>query len=320
MKSFHQSQGFTLLEMLIALTLGAMLMAMISTSVTPLFTQTKTQALSYDAYSTENQLQSFSDELDRLAKASSLVFPHALDSGVSKNSLALQLKGTGFDMPADSNGDGSAGVANMDSSANRDTAASSSDDDNDGVNDEDPINGLDDDNDGLTDEDPGRNNDDGDNDVSGIANYDDNGDGIYDDAMSKVEINEEAKFWSPFLPASFVTENQLDNNHTYSVTSGASYQRENDDNEDGVTNNNPMLTWSARQSGNTIICTTPFVEHSDSENYSTVIYHDYTCMEGVESFSATRSYSASGTPIIEIELTYQAAGIDRKYSKTVSFQ
>lgn len=323
MKYKTTTAGFTLLEMLLALALGAMLMAAISTSVIPLLKQTETQGLNPDSYATEYQLQSLFDELDRLSTSSELAFPTALDSGVARNSLAVQFRGTGLDLPADTNGDGAHGIANMDSAASRSsnlTTGESEDDDRDGTDNEDPINGVDDDYDGMIDEDPGENANDGKDDIAGMENVDDNGDGRYDQAWS-VTFSTMPSYWSPFLPTSLVSDVQLAESMTHTFwTSGFSYQWENDDNEDGVTNNSPLVTWSARLSGDTLICTTPLVTHDQDGNYSTFTYHEYVCMNNVSAFSATRKYSKAGSAIIELAMDYQVASDSHSITKTLVFQ
>ena len=320
----NNTSGFTLLEMLLALALGAMLMATISTSVIPLLKQTDTQGLNPDSYATEYQLQSFFDELDRLSTSSELAFPTALDSGIARNSLAVQFKGTGLDLPADANGDGVHGVANMDTAAIRATntllANEDEDDDRDGTDNEDPINGIDDDYDGLTDEDPGENANNGKNDVPGKENIDDNGDGRYDSVWA-VTLSTAPTYWSPFLPTSLVSDVQLANSKTHTVwKSGLMYQWENDDNEDGVTNNSPLVTWSARLSGDTLICTTPLVTHDQVGHYSKFTYHEYVCMNNVSAFTATRKYSQAGSVLIELAMDYQVASDSHSVTKTLVFQ
>lgn len=323
MKYRITTTGFTLLEMLLALALGAMLMAAISTTVIPLLKQTETQGLSSDSYATEYQLQSFFDELDRLSTSSEPVFPTALDSGVARNSLAIQFKGTGLDLPADANADGAHGVANMDSAASRSnslTANESEDDDRDGTDNEDPINGIDDDYDGLIDEDPGENANDGTNDIAGKENFDDNRDGAFDKIYS-VKLNTRPRYWSPFLPTSLVSDVQLLDSMTYTIwTDTPKYQWEDDDNEDGVTNNSPMVTWSARLSGDALICTTPLVTHDQDGNYSTFTYHEYVCMSNVSAFSATRQYTKAGSVLIELAMDYQVASDSHSVTKTIIFQ
>lgn len=323
MKYNNTTAGFTLLEMLLALSLGAMLMAAISTSVIPLLKQTEIQGLNPDSYATEYQLQSLFDELDRLSTSSELAFPTALDSGVARNSLAVQFKGTGLDLPADSNGDGVHGIANMDSTASRSsslTAGESEDDDRDGTDNEDPINGIDDDYDGLIDEDPGENANDGKDDIAGKENVDDNGDGVFD-SVSSVQTSTDFTYWSPFLPTSLVSDIQLSNLMTHTLwASGSSYQKENDDNEDGITNNSPLVTWSVRLSGDTLICTTPLVTHDQNENYATFTYHEYVCMDNVSAFSATRKYSKAGSVLIELAMDYQIASDSFSVTKTLIFR
>jgi hypothetical protein len=83
------------------------------------------------------------------------------------------------DPPADTNNDQAAGIYYIDDGGNGQTdEGNKNDDDEDGSNGEDPINGLDDDGDGLIDEDPKADtNDDG---KPGFAGVDDGGDGQID--------------------------------------------------------------------------------------------------------------------------------------------
>jgi len=97
MRHLNGSRGFTLLEMLLALALGALLMATLSSSVAPLLKQTETSSLISNSSSTEEQLRSLVEEIERFTTSSHLVFPSPLSNGVELSSLAVQLKDTGHD-------------------------------------------------------------------------------------------------------------------------------------------------------------------------------------------------------------------------------
>lgn len=313
------SRGFTLLEMLLALALGALLMATISTLVVPLLQLTKTES----SDNTTIQAHELLANMEMIAKKGIAVFPTALDRGTARTSLAIQFLGTGDDMSADANQDYSAGIANMDTSADRAADINSrEDDDRDGAINEDWINGIDDDNDGLIDEDPGDNDDKVDE--AGAPHVDDNGDEKFDTA-STYNLHKTQKPWLPFLPNSLVSvATVVSGGSHYATAPLTQYDPKEDDDEDGVTNNSPMITWTAHLDGNKIICTTPFISHQKAAAFSPLtrhyfIYQEYTCLENVSSFNVTRSYSNSGSVVLTVELIYESNGNTINKTKKLMF-
>lgn len=307
--------GFTLLEMLLALSLGALLLAAINTGVVPLLKHTRTEGVDAMSASSDEKLQDLLSELDRLAAGGQLAFPTAIDMGNARSSIAIQLKGTGLDVPSDSNGDGVAGIANMDPAAARSSdpiaELHDEDDDRDGSRNEDEINGVDDDEDGLIDEDPEENM----YEVfyGGIQNYDDNNDGHPDKVHFSLVVDTQTYYWNPYLPNSFATDIQVDDGDVDRVANffGFGLGAYDDDNEDGIQNNNPVITWTARQEGQRLICTTPLVEHDATGDYATVTYQEYTCLEGLTSFKAQRTSGKSGKTGLSLAFTYDLGGLSR---------
>jgi len=324
MRAFNTKpvKGFTLLEMLIALALGALLMAAISTFIVPLLATTRSSS-SPDG--TTQQAQVFIDNVRLIANKGTAKFPSAIDRGVARTSLAIQFLGTGQDMSADANQDGFPGIAHMDTTADRATSISSKqDDDRDGLIDEDWVNGLDDDGDGLVDEDPGINDDD--EYKAGLPYVDDNNDSSYDTAVD-IALHQTKNPWTPFLPNSLVslsTYNEGGTDYARFSLLGTSYSVDEDDNEDGVTNNNPMVTWSARLEGDKILCTTPLLSHqtattSGETPFHLFDYHEYTCLENVQNFQVLRSYSKSGAVLFTVQLSFTANGELQTINRNVYF-
>ncbi len=315
------SAGFTLLEMLLALVLGAILMATITTMVMPLLHSSKSQVESLRLGNETDQVQDFFETIEKIAGRGTPAFPTLLDRGQIRTSVAIQFLGTGHDLPEDANGDGAHGIANMDPSGYRSTSAALSDaedDDNDGVSNEDAENGLDDDNDGLIDEDPGHN-DDGEN-VLGKQDYDDNNDGLYD-LVSSVGISKETYAWTPFIPNSLYATAQLTTGeYTYRVW-GSNYKTSEDDNEDGLSNNSPAVTWSARLENNQLICTTPVIRHPDStdDDYAFLRYEEYVCLDNVQTFEVVRTHTNTGTVNYKISLSVSSAGTEFKEERILVF-
>lgn len=302
MKSLY---GFTLLEMLLALALGAMLMATVSTVVMPLLQSNSTLSKSLNESSDLDNSTELLSNMDRIAKMGIAVFPSALDTGVERTSLAIQLLGTGEDVSADANGDGKAGIANMDPNGyTKSNVSDSEDDDKDGTANEDPINGLDDDNDGLIDEDP--NNDSDENSEGGVSHVDDNRDGTFDN-QKKVNISNDLSPWHPYLPKSLYSKHLNSNTFAKPSLFFSSYRKSQDDNEDGITNNGPAVTWTARFENGKIVCTTPTTEYQDSSR-SNLSYREYDCLENVNDFKVTRNINAKGLAVLTIDLNYSLAG------------
>jgi len=311
--------GFTLLEMLLALLLGVMLLATINQHMIPLLKSSK-QSMP-DSLSA--QAQELLDNMSLIADKGIAAFPTNLDNHVKRSSLAIQFLGTGQDMLADANQDDWPGIAHMDVSADRSSSITSTDDDDrDGVANEDEINGLDDDNDGLIDEDPGDNDDN--IDKAGEPYVDDNGDDRYDDAWESNPHNV-INPWSPFLPGSVISTSTADNGKSVTASFFSStYNEAEDDNEDGITNNGPMITWTARLEDGKIICTTPLIEHrldgtSNPADYHLFLYREYICLDSVNDFSVVRSYNKTGAAIYAVTLSIESAGKNLTLSKNLIF-
>lgn len=340
-----QAQGFTLLEMLLALALGAMLTAFISSMVMPLLSGDNSSSHASSANKQRIQVQEFWANLERIADQGTAAFPTALDRGIARTSLAIRFQGTGQDMSADANGDGAPGIAHMDASALRTpNTPDKNDDDGDGLIDEDWQNGVDDDGDGLIDEDPG-NNDDQLN-TLGIPHFDDNADLKFDSSitahslaqefntwLSSLLLSREASMtsaaapsheftaWPPSLPKSIASSDQISNSNV--IKQGRSgYQEAEDDNGDGYSNNNPAVTWSARLENQSIICTTPTISYSDSTStygqLATLKYQEYECLSHVTEFNAVRTYNTAGL-VLKVSLSYLSGENSQSETRTLVF-
>ncbi len=306
--------GFTLLEMLIALALGALLMATISTTVMPLLTRTDASVETTSYLNTTTHAENLVDNITRIAAQSELIFPTAIDRGNTETALALKLKGTGFDMYNDMNGDQKAGIADTDDTPRGILVGSAEqDDDQDGVANEDPVDGIDNDGDGLIDEDAGNNHDS--QAEPGVINFDDNGDGEYD-AAAGVTISAAQQPWLPFVPNSYIPQ-VLVGDSRFSAVGNASYSSAQDDNEDGIANNGSMLTWSARLQSDKITCETPLITHDSAQQLATFRYYQYTCLDNVNTFEVVRSYNTHGQAVLEIVLEYSVPGQALKLSRQV---
>ncbi len=209
MRVESNQRGFTLLELLIALALGALLLASLGHVVG------ETNALRSEARARNATTGDARFALERMLRAieagERLLLPSEdrpatagvdesiRDPGVLALTLdpARDLDGDGTpdadndgdgrideDPPGDSNYDFSRGVMDIDDDADGivDETLDDNDDDEDGTSDEDPLNGADDDGDGLTDEDPGADlNGDG---APGASGVDDDGDGTVDEGAA----------------------------------------------------------------------------------------------------------------------------------------
>ncbi|GIX45904.1 MAG: hypothetical protein KatS3mg131_0115 [Candidatus Tectimicrobiota bacterium] len=147
------------------------------------------------------QAQEFSAQQDELLQAARLAMERMVSHIRRANRILLPLENNptrailalgGFvdndgdglydeDPPADLTADRASGIAGVDDDGDSLVDESGkNDDDEDGQNNEDPVNGLDDDGDGAVDEDSGGDlNGDG---ASGLAGVDDNGNGVVDEA------------------------------------------------------------------------------------------------------------------------------------------
>ncbi len=304
MKPFGNQRGFTLLEMLLALALGALLMSTISTAVMPLLQRAETNSQLSSHINTSSHAEDLLHNIAQLASNGELLYPNAIDRAVVRTGLAIKLRGTGFDMYDDANGDGMAGIAAMEESPRGNNALNPErDDDQDGLIDEDPLDGIDNDYDGLIDEDPGNNQDS--QDEPGIVDFDDNGDGVFD-AASTAAIGTQQSPWMPFVPNSIIPL-AVEGTDLVAQVGSSAYRIKQDDNEDGIANNGSLLTWSARLEGTDINCRTPLINHDPAKNYATFSYRQYICLENVSSFNLSRVYNIHGQAVLDIALSYSFA-------------
>ncbi len=205
LKSNQKQTGFTLIEVLVATAITAMLMLAMMGLVSTGFS-------AYDAKQSRSELNlqvqfAMQRMITAARGAERLLLPLAnrgdtawdesvrslfavtLDPNIDRNADGIadaDNDGDGRideDSDNDTTNDGAPGIVGIDddNDGNIDEVSFLEDDDEDGLKEEDPINGIDDDQDGVVDEDP---RDDMNNDSkSGVLGVDDDGDGLTDEAQ-----------------------------------------------------------------------------------------------------------------------------------------
>ncbi len=205
LRSNRHQTGFTLVEVVLATAITAMLLLAMSGLVS---SAAKAYALKQSRSELNQQVQFAMQRMVNAARGTErLMLPLANRSDTAQNEALRDLFAVTLDPGLDRNADGIADADNdgdgrIDEDSDNDTTNDGApgivgidddndgnideisfleDDDEDGLKEEDPINGIDDDQDGMVDEDP---KDDMNNDAkSGFIGVDDDGDGLIDEAQ-----------------------------------------------------------------------------------------------------------------------------------------